>query len=191
LTGDVDADGRRDRVTLRVDRRRPARCRHVLVVETGAGAAAVARVKPLPWPGTDPRLQLLAAIDGRPGVEPVLAMTSRAAVYRPGAVFTMRDGELVRMHLAGARPPDLLPFSDETPSGVDCTGRRGRIVVTVGTVAENDAYLDLRRAQYRAAGARFELIRTARFRVRVGSEAKRRWPELGGDPFRTCPGRVH
>jgi hypothetical protein len=190
LAGDADGDGRRDRVTLRVDARRPPRCRHLLVVETGTGAVTVAPVRPLPWPGTDPRLRLLAEIDGRPGLEPVVALTSRAAVYRPGAVFTMRDGAPVRMGLAGRRPAGLFPFSDEFPSGVDCAGRRGRIVVTFGTLARDDRYFDLRRSVYRAAGTRFERVRTRRFRVSAGPEAKRRWPELRGDPFRTCAGRV-
>ena len=86
---------------MRVDKKRPARCRYVLVVRMRAGTAVSARVKPLPWPGTDPRLLLLAEIDGRAGVEPVVAL-SPAAVYRPGAVFTVRHGELARMRLGTA-----------------------------------------------------------------------------------------
>jgi len=76
LVGDVNADGTGDRVTLRLDARRPARCRHLLVVQLTGGRTAVATVPPLPWPGTDPRLLLLAEIDGRPGREPVVEMTS-------------------------------------------------------------------------------------------------------------------
>jgi hypothetical protein len=190
LVGDVDAEGKPDRVTLRVDTNRPPRCRHLLVVETAAGPMVVAAVKPLPWPGTDPRLRLLAEIDGRGGLEPVVSLTSSAAVYRPGAVFTMRDGRLARMRLEGANPAGLFPFYDEFPSGVDCTGRRGRIVATFGALARNDSYFDLRRSLYQAAGTRFELVRTRRIRVAVGPEAKRRWPELRGDPFLSCPRRV-
>jgi hypothetical protein len=192
LTGDVDADGSPDRVTLRVDRTRPRRCRHLLVVETGAGAVVTAPVRPLPWPGTDPRLLLLAEIGGTAGTEPVVALTSRAAVYRPGAVFTMRDGRLARMRLESARPAGLFPFYDEFPSGVDCTGRPGRIVVTRGTLAEeDDSHFDLRRSLYRAQGTRFERVWTRRFRVESGGqEAERRWPELRGDPFLSCAGRV-
>lgn len=68
LVGDVDADRASDRVTLRVDSKRPARCRHLLVAALATGDTAVETVPPLPWPGTDPRLLLLAEIDGRPGV---------------------------------------------------------------------------------------------------------------------------
>src|SRR6266545_293637 len=59
LVGDVDGDGRGDRVTLRADERRPAPCRYVLVVEFSTGVAVVAPVRPLSWPGTDPVLLLL------------------------------------------------------------------------------------------------------------------------------------
>ena len=106
LHGDVDGDGRTDRVTLRVDRRRPRACRHVVVVRKIA-----APVKPLPWPGTAPRLLLLAEIDGRAGVEPVVTL-SPANVYRPGAVFAARGDELVRLRL-GARQP--LPARRRVP----------------------------------------------------------------------------
>jgi hypothetical protein len=189
LVGDVDGDGRADRVTLRVDTRRPRRCRHLLVVRVRAGTAVSARVKPLPWPGTDARLLLLAEIDGRAGLEAVVAL-SPAAVYRPRAVFTMRHGELARMRLGATSPSDLFPFYDEFPSGVDCAAEPGTIVATFGNMADNDAYWDIKRSLYRRVGIRFELVREERFRVKVGPEAKRRWPELRGDPFLTCPRRV-
>ena len=187
LVGDVDGDGRADRVTLRVDKQRPRRCRHLLVVKLRAGTVVSARVKPLPWPGTDPRLLLLAEIDGRAGLEPVVALTSPAAVYRPGAVFTMRHGELARMRLGATSPSDLFPFYDEFPSGVDCAAERGTIIATSGKVADDDAYWDIKRSLYRRVGVLFELVREERFRVKVGPEAKRRWPELRGDPFLSCP----
>jgi hypothetical protein len=190
LVGDVDGDSRADRVTLRVDRQRPRRCRHLLVVRTRKGTTVSARVKPLPWPGTDPRLLLLAEIDGRAGLEPVLALTSPAAVYRPGAVFTKRHGKLARMRLGATRPSDLFPFYDEFPSGVDCAAEPGTIIATSANVADNDAYWDIKRSLYRRAGIRVELVREERFQVKLGPEAKRRWPELRGDPFLSCPRRV-
>jgi hypothetical protein len=189
LVGDVDGDGRADRVTLRVDKQRPRRCRHLLVVRMRAGTAVSARVKPLPWPGTNPRLLLLAEIDGLAGLEPVVAL-SPAAAYRPGAVFTMRHRELARMRLEATSPSDLFPFYDEFPSGVDCAAEPGTIIATFGNVADNDAYWDITRSLYRSAGIRFELVRKERFQVKVGPEAKRRWPELRGDPFLSCPRRV-
>jgi hypothetical protein len=190
LVGDVDADGTGDRVTLRVDARRPARCRYVLVAEIAGDTAAVARVLPLPWPGTDPQLLLLAEIDGRPGLEPVIAM-SPAAVYRPGAVFALRRGALVRMRLEKASVPELFPLSDEFPAGVDCAGPPGTIVVTQGRVAdEDDSHYDITRSFYRAAGTRFSLVRDEHFQVGVGDEARQRWPEVRGEPFIRCSDRV-
>jgi hypothetical protein len=191
LLGDVDGDGAPDRVTLRADERRPPACRHLLVVEIRA-APIVAAVEPLPWPGTDPQLLLLAEIDGRGGLEPVVAL-SPAAVYQPGAVFTLRGGELRRMRLEGVRPGDLLPFADEFPAGVDCTGEPGTIFVTFGTLAEegrDDRHWAVTRSRYRAAGTRFALLGSEELLVEVGPEAKRRWPELRGDPFLGCEGRV-
>jgi hypothetical protein len=190
LVGDVDGDGTADRVTLRVDKTRPARCRHLLVVQITGGMAAIATVPPLPWPGTDPQLLLLVEIDGRPGLEPVITL-SPSAVYRPGAVFTLSEGVLLRMQLERAPVPELFPFYDEFPAGVDCAGQPGTIVVTQGRLAdEGDRRWDITRSFYRAAGARFALVRGERFQVEVGREPRRRWPEVRGDPFLRCGERV-
>jgi hypothetical protein len=187
LAGDVDADGRDDRVTLRFDGKRPVRCRHLVVVELAGSRTVVAPLPPLEWPGTDPALLLLAEIDGRPGLEPVVEMTSDAAVYRPGAVFTVSRGKLVRLRLERVPVPELFPFYDEFPMGVDCAGHPGTIVVTQSRLAEGgDRFWDLTRTVYRAEGARFVVVRDERFLVDVGAEAPRRWPELRGDPFRSC-----
>jgi hypothetical protein len=80
-SGDVDDDGRADRVTLRRDR-----CRHRLVAELQGGATVRVRVRPLSWPGTDPRLIKLAEI------------------YRPGAVYSLRNDKLRRLRRTDARP---------------------------------------------------------------------------------------
>jgi hypothetical protein len=192
--GDVDGDGKADRVTIRKDRERPVRCRHVLVVE--GGSTQVAPVQPVPWDGAlaDPRLVLLAEIDGQPGLEPVVELTP-AAVYRPGSVFTMREGTLLQMQFdAEAKlPDDLFPFDDEFPAGTDCAGEPGMIVVTFGGLAQrgaDDSHYDITRSFYRAAGTRFERLRRERFRVGISLDETRRWPELRGRPFVSCPHRV-
>ena len=177
LRGDVDGNGSADRVTLRVDRRRPRACRHVVVVKTGAETIA-APVSPLPWPGTAPRLMQIAEIDGRAGVEPVVTL-SPAAVYRPGAVFAVRRGKLVRLRLGRG---NLFPLDDEFPTGVDCTGEPGRIEVITSEVADDDSFWDVTRSVYRARGRRFRRLSSERFRAPVGSE-------LTGDAFRSCQAR--
>ncbi len=172
LHGDVDGDGRADRVTLRVDRRRPRACRHVVVVKRIS-----APVRPLAWPGTAPRLLLLAEIDGRAGVEPVVTM-SPANVYRPGAVFAVRRDRLVRLRLGRG---NLFPLDDEFPSSTDCTGE-GEIEVITSQVAEDDSFWDVTRSLYRARGRRFRRLSTERFRAPVGSE-------VTGESFRSCQAR--
>jgi hypothetical protein len=174
LHGDVDGDGRADRVTLRWDRRRPGACRHMLVVRTASGRLA-APVKPLPWPGTAPRLLLVAEIDGRAGVEPVVSV-SPANVYRPGAVFAVRRGKLVRLRLGRS---NLFPLDDEFPTGVDCAGEPGQIEVITGQVAEDDSFWDVKREIYRARGRRFRRNCTERSRVPVGTD-------VTGPAFRSC-----
>jgi hypothetical protein len=190
LVGDVDADGAGDRVTLRADEERPAPCGHLLVVEATADGSAIATVPPLSWPGTDPQLLLLVEVDGRPGLEPVITL-SPEAVYRPGAVFALRDGTLSRMRVEGLPVAELIPFYDEFPAGVDCGEHPGTIVVTQGRIAdEGDGRWEITRSFYRAAGIRFDLVRDERFQVDVGPEARRRWPEVRGDPFLSCSQRV-
>ena len=172
-SGDVDGDGRADQVTLRKDR-----CRHRLVVDRAAGPTVRVKVKPLSWPGTNPRLIKLAEIDGREGLEPVVSL-SPANVYRPGAVYSLRGDSLRRMRRTDARPADLFPLDDEFPADSDCAPEPGTIVVTVGQPADPDTHWDIERTTYRAQGRRFEPIATERFQAEVGTE-------IGGRPFRSC-----
>jgi hypothetical protein len=189
LWGDVDGDGTEDRVTLRVAETERS-CRYLLVVELPTGDAPTAPVDPLPWPGTDPELLLLAEIDGRSGVEPVVTL-SPLAVYRPGLVFTMRDGELAQMRLEEEGVMGLFPFYDEFPVGVDCAGEPGTIVVTLGRLkGADDSHWHVTRTVYRMAGISFEPVEEERLTMEVGPEAEQRWPEIGDDPFRSCTGRV-
>lgn len=192
LAGDMDGDGNADRVTLQADPSQPERCRHVLVVELSGGSVTAAPVEPLEWPGTNPKLLLLADIDDRAGLEAAITM-SPANVYRPGAVFTLRHGELARMRVERLAVPELVPFYDEFPMGVDCAGRPGSIVVTIGGLKDagvDDSHWNVTRAFYRAADTSFELVRKQEFRVEVGPEAPRRWPEVRGRPFLSCQNRV-
>jgi hypothetical protein len=188
LEAQLDRDGAIDTAEVLTDAGRPEGCRFVLRAGMGAGSELVAVIDPLDWPGTAPEVLMAAELDGRPGSEVVVDL-SPAAVYRPGAVFTVRDGALVRMELDGVRPADLFPLDDEFPAGVDCTSDAGTIVVTSGTFAEggtDDGRWEITRTKYRAADTMFEPVGTERFVVDVGSEAER-WPELSGEPFRGCP----
>ncbi len=145
LSGDVDASGTVDRVTLRLDAKRPPSCRHLLVVQLAGGGTAAATVPPLGWPGGNPQLLLLAEIDGRPGLEPVVTL-SPANAYRPGVVYTLSRGALLRMRLERAIAPDHFPLYDEFPAGVECVGPPGTIVVTHSVIAEGGDQLLRRHA---------------------------------------------
>ena len=123
LVGDVDGDGTGDRVTLRVDGPRPARCRHLLVVQLAGGQTAVATVPALPWPGADPQLLLLAEIDGRSGLEPAVAL-SPANVYQPGVVFTLSEGDLRPMRRERAAVAGSSTSTTNSPP--EWTARAGR-----------------------------------------------------------------
>ena len=172
LHGDVDGDGRGDRVTLRVDRRRSRACRYIVVAKKVATP-----VEPLPWPGTRPRLLLLAEIDGRAGVEAVVTL-SPANVYRPGAVYAFRRGSLMRLRLGRG---NLFPLDDEFPTETDCSGD-GEIEVITSQVAKDDSFWDVTRTRYRARGMRFRRLSSERFRAPVGSE-------VAGKSFRSCQAR--
>lgn len=111
-----------------------------------------------------------------------MALNSNAAVYRPGAVFTLRERTLVRRRFEGLAVPAFVPFYNEVPAGVDCAGTPGSIVVTLSQIAERgDRFWDQ---------VRFDLVRKERFLVDVGPEARKRWPEVRGAPFLSCPQRV-
>ena len=195
LSGDVDGDGWRDRVTLRESVHRPEACRRAVVVEPAVGETMASLVEPLDWPSADPKLLLLADIDGRPGLEPVVAL-SPGAVFRPGAVFTVLDGELAHMRLNGedsGSHPNLFPFYNEFPAGVDCTDSSGEIVVTRSQFAPqgNDSVFGITRTFYRPDRATFRPVDREDFVVDCcNEEAKQRWPETADNPFRSCPGRV-
>ena len=195
LHGDVNGDGEPERITLRHGPRRPEACRNVLVVEMAPDEVRTAVLDPLEWPSTDPKLRLLAEIDGRDGLEVVVALSPAPAVYRPGVVLTSVRTELVPMRLGGrgAGPyPHLVPFHDEVPSGVDCTGKRGEIVVTRSSFGPDgdDSVFEVTRTSYRAGGTTFRPVDEYRAIVDCcNEEAARRWPETTDDPFRTCPQR--
>lgn len=195
LRGDVDGDGRIDRVRQHVSSERPKRCRWLLVVET-ARRVMSSIVQPVPWASTDPRLRMLAEIDSRRGREIVVSLSLPPAVYRAGAVFTVRSGRLLLMR-HGDKPPEglahVIPFYDEVPAGVDCSNEPGEIVETSGIFAPggDDSKVRIIRVVYEARGVTFMPIRRESILMDCcDDEVSRRWPETADRPFRSCRGRV-
>ncbi len=196
LEGDVTGDGEPERITVRDSAKRPEACRRMLVIEGEGGDTMTAVLEPLDWPSPDPKLRLLAEINGRAGLEVVVALSPAPAVSRSGAVFRVVRTELALMRLGGkdAGPyPHLLPFYDEFPAGVDCSDTPGQIVVTGSIFAPrgDDSEFGITRAFYRAEGTAFQPIDEENLFVDCcNEEASRRWPETADDPFRSCPDRV-
>ena len=195
LRGDVDGDGRRDRVRQYVSSDRPKRCNRLVVVRTASRDVMTARIKPVGWPSTDPKLRILAAIDGRRGLEIVVSLSPPPAVYRPGSVYAVIQEHLALMRVSRERRQNahLLPFYDEFPAGVDCAHNFGEIVETRSIFAPggNDSVYRIIRTVYRARGERFLPITKESLVVDCcdGTVAER-WPETRDRPFRTCAGIV-
>ena len=140
FVGDVDGDGRPDRVFVRTA---PPGCGFHLVVVRRRGRALVA---PLRWPV----VVALAPIDGRPGAEIVFTDHAGASMAFLG-VCTVRRQALLRMRGA------VFPVSPGPYFGsVDCAGR-----LVVSTTAElRDMRLHVERRFYRVVGEKFRLVRT-------------------------------
>jgi hypothetical protein len=109
LSGDVDGDGRPDRVFTARVRNSTDFCRYALVVVSrgryrtlplhkdslGPGIA-VAR-----WEAGTPAVDVLARLDRVPGAEMLVAIWEGGSGRRFDAVFTMRRGRLDRMDVSG------------------------------------------------------------------------------------------
>lgn len=94
LRGDVDGDGAADRVSLRVDRRRPPRCRYLLT-------EIAAPVRPLDWPGTDPPGTIVVTVS-QPA-QPDTHWKVRRTTYRAaGRRFERVDSERFKARLGTA-----------------------------------------------------------------------------------------
>jgi hypothetical protein len=191
-TADVLGDGRDARIQIYEDPEQSLRCRYVLVVD-GPGAGYMVPIRSFEWLPDRPVILMTAEIDGQPGVEIVVDIGGPGHPHRSGQVFTHEPtgswGTVMPMEImpSPGGPPILFPLGGEFAAGVDCTGQRGTIVVTRGSMAEGgDTHFDITRTTYRARGAVLTRLDAESFVVPVGQESER-WPELADDPFRSCP----
>lgn len=109
LIGDVDGDGRADRVFAARVPNAPDRCRYVLVVVSYGRYRTLTLRKdsmgpdfaPKPWGAGTPAVDVLARLDRRPGAEMVVAIWDGGSGRRFDAVFTMRRDRLTRLDVSG------------------------------------------------------------------------------------------
>lgn len=151
LTGDLEADGVPEEISLAVDEGGPPGCQAFVVAESeGATRAVEVGVPDLPFKLGFPRLISLVLVDDRPGAEIVVGVSAGASTQF-AAVYTSIDGRLVQVVREGAASPqdNLLGFGGSVghQSAFDCAPDVGPGVVVVSE------------AQPVGNGARFRFIR--------------------------------
>ena len=186
VSGDVEGDGRRERVYVVVDRTEEPGCRGLLVVRGRSSLAAV---------GIDegvtsfelglPRLNSLVDIDSEEGLEIVVDVAQGASTAFV-AVFSMTSGTL-----EGVRPPRLpnIPTGLFAHGGsvghLDAVDCRGDLVMVSSAMARGRGYKVTRRfLEPRSAEWRLRGSLTERRSVRAQSIA--RFDEFSGPPFASC-----
>jgi len=190
MYGDVDGDGRRDRVSVR----RVDACRFALVVKTARGVIAAPLRPPCGkpsevWPSGFPRVIALRPMDRHRGLEPEVMMWHGASNYGV-RFFTARGQRLVPMRIEPEPSTgdewDVGGFA-EAFSLHDCI--RPHVVGVAGDWYTRPGW-SIFGEVYKVVGTRF--VRTAtrtRHARRVG-EPMRPWPYVHGDGFAHCGGIV-
>ncbi len=191
MFGDVDGDGRTDRVSIS----RVHTCRFALVVRTRTRTLR-APLRPFCEKGSDrwsegfPRVVALRPMDRRPGLEPEVLMwhgASNAGVR----FFTARAGRLLPFRIV---PEPLTHTHDEWNIGGfaaasslhDCL--RPHFVGVLSAVYDGKLWT-VEGAIYRAVGGAFVRVSARRHHARRMPES-RTWPYVHGDGFEHCGGIV-
>ncbi|MGH2963981.1 MAG: DUF4232 domain-containing protein [Solirubrobacterales bacterium] len=198
LVGDVDGDGKADRVAIVGSPAQSNGCVYGLVVRTGSGKRRYGlgtRTYARPPPEA-PQLDALARIDRRAGLEIVVDLWQGASTRFAG-VFTLSSGRLVMMSGQTA-PPDTpegrgFPYAGSVThqDGVDCSGGAGSgLIVASGAAGFNGKQWKVTRRFYRAAASGLVELpsRTQRVHVpyRIGNNLSGRFPEFADRPFPSC-----
>ena len=201
LSGDVDGDGKADRVTV-VSRAAPSRgCVYALLVHTGSRTRRYGLGTRNPRPGHTastakvgaPSLDVLARIDRRAGLE-IVADTWRGASTAFAAVFTIKSGRLVMM--SGQSQPPLAPAGRAFPysgsvthqDGVDCArGAGSGLIVASAAAGFGGEHWNVARRFYRVVETGFlGPFRTQRVQIPYRNSLSTRFPEFSRRPFSSC-----
>ena len=185
VSGDVDGDGRSERVYLVVDRSGEPGCRALVVVRDSDGLDAA---------GLDdsvvsfelglPRLNSLVDIDSD-GLEIVVDVAAGASTAFVG-VFSMASGRLesVRLPRLPNVPSGLFAHGGSVGhlDAVDC---RRDLVMISSAVAEARGYVGTRRLLEPRPG-RWRLLRSLTERSSVRPHQIERFEEFSAPPFASC-----
>jgi hypothetical protein len=185
LRGDLTGDGKLDMTVI--EHKAPRTCRFRLVVRTEAGYLT-APVRPEICDGKpaelysspDPHVDVLADVDGRPGLE-IVVQLGHGAHTEFADIWAVRSGTLRR--LASHEPHISYGGSVGTGSHVVDCARRPGVILESTLIYEPPARII--RRWYRVRGLRIHRIRTRA--IRWPAEKAVPFHEFGHpQPFPTC-----
>jgi hypothetical protein len=194
LRGDVDGDGRRDVVSLRIDRRHPARCGVTLLVQTQRGPVTTRVSYPLyghdaRWfvetRASFPFVNGLYALDRRRGLEIVVTAWEGASNWFL-QLYAIRNGHLVRLRLPRDYG-DALSWGGFAAAygGVDCA--HGLIRVSTAWNTRGRRWR-VARTFYRVGRRRVTLVRSQQLRGGIAITARYAHELSQRAPFPSCHG---
>lgn len=195
--GDVDGDGTDEEVYIAHDPEGEPGCDSFVVVVAGstvrtaeADPSGVPRALPVP------RINSLAQIDGREGLEIVVDVEMGASTQF-ASVFVLAE-ELQRVELEGRAPgpfaqelaaDGLLPFGGSVGhmEAVDCAAEEGYVVLSAAIPSGSDAETyDVERRFFRVEGAAFSLEPRRTETHQVRAKGVQGFPEFVSSPFGSC-----
>ena len=195
--GDLDDDGRSDRVQIVHEEAAPPGCGSFLIAITSEVTFS-APVDPAGEPRAleEPSILGVTDVDERPGDEVVMLLETGASTQFAG-VFTLTTSGLERLTLEGRGPGPfateesgaaLFPFGGSVGhvEAVDCAPAGG-IVMSAATPAGASAEsYRVERRYFRSDGTRLVLDRSATEREVVEGLDLGNFPEFRGSPFLSC-----
>lgn len=186
VAGDVDGDGREDRVYLLLDPQQEPGCRALLVVRGRARIAAAGFDEAVPsFELGLPRLNSLVEIDSEEGSE-IIVDVAQGASTAFVSVFSLSDGTLERV---------LPPRLPNIPAGLfahggsvghlDAVDCRGDLVMVSSATSQGRGY-EVTRRFLEPTGAHWRLRRELTERRRVRPQGIARFEEFSAPPFSSC-----
>ena len=193
LEGDIDGDGSGDEAFVALDvEGAPEECRAFLVIQRTDGIWSLPIGNPAtPYDLGYPRLNSLANVDGRSGLDIVVDVIAGASTQFAG-VYTMDGGVLAHVRLRGGPPlqDGLVPYGGSVGhlDAADCVPEEGpgTIVVSRALPAEAETTYEVVRRLYRYF-ARAELVLDQEATETQLTPDPGSFREYRASPFGSCP----